>query len=143
MLKRFCLILAVALFSTGLPIGTAKAVTLEEVHNTCKAFEASKFKVKGMVEAYCAGYFQGQIQTGNALCRTLTVIYRHKAQHREMLLGVATLFGTSAKARDYAEVIGGFNKWAKNHPEYSNKNPSIYVNEYLTQNFPCDPTIDD
>ena len=120
---------------------SAQATTVKEMRLMCADYEKNKFNVVTKPHAYCAGYFQAQIQTGEALCQTLKILHQKKPEHRAMIMGTSSLFATSATAKDYRAVISAFVQWADGKVQYDNKNPSIFMNEYLPKTWPCDPSV--
>ena len=119
---------------------SAQATTVKEMRLMCADYQQNNFNVVTKPHAYCAGYFQAQIQTAEALCKTMKILHQNKPQHREVINGTSSLFATSATAAEYREVIGAFVKWAEGKPQFDKKNPSIFMNEYLPNTWPCDPS---
>ena len=119
---------------------SAEATTVKEMRLMCADYQKNNYNVVTKPHAYCAGYFQAQIQTAEALCKTLKILYQNKPQHRDMIMGTSTLFATSATAADYREVISQFVTWAGGKEQFDKKNPSIFMNEYLPKTWPCDPS---
>lgn len=119
----------------------ASATTVKEMRLMCADYQKNKFNVVTKPHAYCAGYFQAQIQTAEALCQTLKILYQKKPEHRAMIMGTSSLFAASATAADFRAVISSFVDWAENKDQFDQKNPSIFMNEYLPKTWPCDPSI--
>ena len=132
-----------ALLSSVLITGSVHATTVKEMHLMCRDYEAKKFNVVTKPHAYCAGYFQSQIQSAAALCRTLKILYSEKPSQRDVIMGTASLFGTSATAKDYRNVISAFVDWADGKEEFAKKNPSLFMHNYLASTYPCRPDIPD
>ena len=119
----------------------AGATTVKEMHLMCRDYERKQFNVLTKPHAYCAGYFQGQIQTSEALCKTLKILYREKPGQRDVIMGTSSLFASSATAENYREVISSFVAWAEGKSQFADKNPSIFMNEYLPNTWPCRPDL--
>ncbi|MCE2516705.1 MAG: hypothetical protein J4F41_02480 [Alphaproteobacteria bacterium] len=133
--------LLTAALVVGGAVTPAGATTVKEMHLMCRDYERKKFTVLTKPHAYCAGYFQGQIQTSEALCKTLKILYREKPDQRDVIMGTASLFASGATAEDYREVIAGFVDWAEGKSQFADKNPSIFMNEYLPGTWPCRPDL--
>ena len=129
--------LSILLLLGPISMSAAKATTVKEMHLMCRDYAKRQFDVVSKPHAYCAGYFQGQIQTSQALCKTLKILYQKKPEQRDVIMGTSSLFASSASAEDYREVITAYIKWADGKAEYAEKNPSIFMNEYLPRNWPC------
>ncbi len=120
---------------------SAHATTVREMHLMCRDYERKNFNVVTKPHAYCAGYFQSQIQSAYAICNTLKILYQEKPAQRDVIMGTASLFGTSATAKDYRSVIAAFNNWADGKDEFVKKNPALFLHSYLSVNFPCRPDL--
>jgi hypothetical protein len=119
----------------------AESTTIKEMHLMCQDYERNDYNVTTKPHAYCAGYFQGQIQTSAALCKTLKILYQEKPGQRDVIMGTASLFASSATAGQYRAVISTFVAWADGKTELADKNPSIFMNEYLPIAWPCHPDV--
>lgn len=128
-----------AVLTTLMISAPAEATTVREMHLMCTDYEDKKFNVITKPHAYCAGYFQSQIQSASALCRTLKVLYLEKPNQRDVIMGTASLFGTSATAKDYRAVIEAYNDWARSKDEFKKKNPALFLHNYLSAAYPCRP----
>lgn len=117
----------------------AQATTVKEMRLMCRDYQKNNYAVSTKPHAYCAGYFQAQIQSAEALCKTMRILHQKKPEHRAMIMGTSSLFASSATAADYRLVISAFIEWAQKSENFDDKNPSIYLNEYLPKNWPCDP----
>ena len=135
-MRAFYLMIVITL---GLTV-SAQATTVKEMRLMCADYQNNNFNVVTKPHAYCAGYFQAQIQTAEALCKTMKILHQNKPQHRDVINGTASLFATSATAADYREVIAAFVKWAQGKDQFDKKNPSIFMNEYLPKTWPCNPS---
>lgn len=138
MLKIF---LSILLLAGPFALSSASATTVKEMHLMCRDYAKRQFDVVSKPHAYCAGYFQGQIQTSQALCKTLKILYQKKPEQRDVIMGTSSLFASSAAAEDYREVITSYITWADGKAEFAEKNPSIFMNEYLPRNWPCRPDL--
>lgn len=133
----------IAVFTTLMMLTPAQATTVREMHLMCRDYESKAFNVVTKPHAYCAGYFQSQIQSASALCRTLKILFREKPDQRDVIMGTASLFGSSATAKDYRTVITAFNTWADGKDDFKKKNPALFLHNYLSTAFPCRPDLPD
>lgn len=133
------LILASLMMVMITSITPAAATTVKEMHLMCRDYQRKDFNVITKPHAYCAGYFQSQIQSSEALCKTLKILFREKPGQRDAIMGVSGLFASSATAEDYRAVIAEFVKWADDKTSFADKNPAIFINEYLPKTWPCLP----
>ena len=128
-----------ALLTGVILTASAEATTVKEMHLMCRDYQAKNYNVVTKPHAYCAGYFQSQIQSAAALCRTLKILYREKPAQRDVIMGTASLFGTAATAKDYRQVISAFVDWAEGKDDFAKKNPSLFMHQYLASTYPCRP----
>ena len=135
---------SLAMLITSLTLSTsANATTVKEMHLMCRDYQAKNFNVVTKPHAYCAGYFQSQIQSAAGLCRTLKILYNEKPSQRDVIMGTASLFGTSATAKDYRAVITAFVDWADGKEDFAKKNPALFLHSYLASAYPCRPDLPD